>query len=64
MPRADWAAMEQYPVLIPDDGLLDLFDEKVKALASEIVTLSGSSHAAREARDRLLPKLMSGEIEV
>lgn len=64
MPRADWAAMEQYPVLIPEDGLLDLFEEKFTALASGIATLSGSSHAAREARDRLLPKLMSGEIEV
>lgn len=30
----------------------------------EITNLSGQIAAAREARNRLLPKLMSGEIEV
>lgn len=34
------------------------------AIVVEITNLSGQIAAAREARNRLLPKLMSGEIEV
>ena len=47
-------------MLIPPYGAAGLFSD----LRDQIVNLKKQIAAAREARDRLLPKLMSGEIEV
>lgn len=52
--------LDQIKMMLPPSGLacrLNVFDEL-------ILRLNQQNHAAREARDRLLPKLMSGEIEV
>lgn len=51
-------------VLIPDNDLLDLFYTLIEPMTMRIVAAQQQIVAAREARDRLLPKLMSGEIEV
>lgn len=51
-------------VVIPDDVCLSAFNDAAKALYSQIGILNERVSAARETRDRLLPKLMSGEIEV
>lgn len=51
-------------VLIPDNDLLDLFYTLIEPMMMRIVAAQQQIVAAREARDRLLPKLMSGEIEV
>lgn len=51
-------------VLIPDNGLLDLFYTLIEPMTMRIVAAQQQIVAAREAHDRLLPKLMSGEIEV
>ena len=51
-------------VLIPDNDLLDLFYTLIEPMTMRIVAAQQQIIAAREARDRLLPKLMSGEIEV
>ena len=51
-------------VVIPDGVCLSAFNDAAKALCSQIGILNERVSAAREARDRLLPKLMSGEIEV
>lgn len=51
-------------VVIPDGVCLSAFNDVAKALYSQIGILNERVSAAREARDRLLPKLMSGEIEV
>lgn len=48
----------------PTDNLLALFCEAVVPMGKKIVLLQKAASSAREARDRLLPKLMSGEIEV
>lgn len=64
MPRADWNAMSAYELLEPSARVLAQFDGFVKQITDEIMNLSNQIVAAREARDRLLPKLMSGEIEV
>lgn len=64
MPRADWNAMSAYELLEPSARVLAQFDGFVKQITDEIMKLSDQIVAAREARDRLLPKLMSGEIEV
>lgn len=51
-------------VLIPDNDLLDLFYTLIEPMTMRIVAAQQQIVAAREARDRLLLKLMSGEIEV
>lgn len=51
-------------VVIPDSVCLSAFNDVAKALYSQIGILNERVSAAREARDHLLPKLMSGEIEV
>ncbi len=51
-------------LLVPSDDLLDTFYGFLEPAAAKIVETQRQITAAREARDRLLPKLMSGEIEV
>lgn len=64
MPRADWVQMEKYPVLIPDENTLAIFEKNIWSITRHIKVIALQNHALVEARDRLLPKLMSGELEV
>ena len=64
MPRADWAAMKSYQVPIPSADVASRFENICESFLSAIAQCSSLIVAAREARDLLLPKLMSGEIEV
>ena len=51
-------------VLIPDDEILDKYNAIVGNMYQMIVQKSIAIEKAKDARDRLLPKLMNGEIEV
>lgn len=64
MPRADWNQMMKYPVLIPSESIRLNFEEFIWNSTRRIKGLALQNHALGEARDRLLPKLMSGEMEV
>ena len=64
MPRADWKQMEQYPVLIPIESVRQQFEDYIWTVTRRLKALALQNHALAEARDRLLPKLMNGEIEV
>ena len=64
MPRADWDQMKIYPVLIPDKSILELFNNNIWNITRKIKTLALQCRSLSESRDRLLPKLMSGELEV
>lgn len=64
MPRADWDQMRIYPVLIPDKSILELFNNNIWNITRKIKTLALQCRSLSEARDRLLLKLMSGELEV
>lgn len=55
---------QQSPVLIPTDELLNQFHLITEPLFRKIDTLHLQINILTEARDRLLPKLMSGELEV
>ena len=50
--------------LFPDDKLMERFRETAEPMFSRIGKLDMQIRYLAEARDRLLPKLMSGEIEV
>ena len=56
--------LEDISVLIPSETILDIFNQNSAAIQQKIEILKLQTSDAEEARDRLLPKLMSGEIEV
>lgn len=57
-------ALSRIEVLVPDDGVQDLFSGIIAPMLEKGDLLEAQIAAAQEARDRLLPKLMSAEIEV
>ena len=64
MPRADWKLMRQYIVAVPPDGLLKTFNETISDITGQLKVLTFQNQKLRQARDLLLPRLMSGEIAV
>ncbi len=64
MPRADWDQMIKYEVLVPEDSIRLYFEETIWNITRRIKALAIQNCFLAEARNRLLPKLMSGEIEV
>lgn len=56
--------IKQIEVRIPSDGVLIKFSNVVDKLLKNKEILEKQISSLREARDRLLPKLMNGEIEV
>ncbi len=52
------------PFLVPPKALVDEFTDYVQAILTQIDTLMVSTERLVQARDILLPKLMSGEIAV
>ena len=51
-------------IMIPDQGVIDGFTSVVSKMFNQQKSLSSQIRLLTEARDRLLPKLMSGEIAV
>lgn len=64
MPRADWKQMEKYAIMIADQATQKLFEQEILVITNRISALSFQCRSLREARDRMLPKLMGGEVEV
>jgi type I restriction enzyme, S subunit len=64
MPRANWAVLERYPVAVPGDALLAGFDQHMSDTVSLIHALVMANRNLRITRDLLLPRLVSGEIDV
>lgn len=56
--------LEDILVFVPDEKILNLFNQNCEVFQKKIETLKAQIALAQEARDRLLPKLMSGKIEV
>ena len=64
MPRADCKQMMQHTVAKPPAGLLEAFSDAITVMTDQLRTLCFQSRRLRAARDLLLPRLMSGEVEV
>jgi type I restriction enzyme S subunit len=62
--RVQESCFDKYLLLAPPSPLLDLFSEFVRPIFEQIKNLHGQNQKLRTARDLLLPRLMSGEIEV
>ena len=56
--------LDAMDVVIPDKETLEKFDKCAKTYFNKIKTLQGQNERLKIARDLLLPKLMSGEVEV
>lgn len=64
MPRANWDVLKKYPVVMPGTNIIDRFNRIVGNMIDLIHKLIFRNHNLRQTRDLLLPKLVSGEVEV
>lgn len=56
--------LEEILVIIPDGRISNFFNQICELIQKKIEVLEEQIRLSQEARDRLLPKLMSGELEV
>ncbi len=64
MPRANWGLLTKYPILIPASPLFEQFNQTINDIVNQIQNLVMRNRNLRRTRDLLLPKLVSGEIDV
>lgn len=64
VPSMTTKILDAMEVLIPDAELMKCYDKTALVNYEKIGILRAQNEKLREVRDRLLPKLMSGEIEV
>lgn len=64
MPRAQWEVISQFPVAIPTSKLSHNFTEAVRPLYNLASALMFESRALAASRDLLLPRLVTGQIDV
>lgn len=64
VPSMTTKILDAMDVVIPDKETLEKFDKCAKLYFNKIKTLQGQNERLKTARDLLLPKLMSGEVEV
>ena len=64
MPRGDKQQIMTYPVIIPTDAELGAFTEVAQPILYQIHNNRSENIRLAELRDALLPRLMSGEIDV
>lgn len=56
--------MRRYKLLVPQDDILDMFAEKVLSFIEQKRILHQNNLSLAAQRDLLLPRLMSGKLEV
>ena len=64
MTNVNKSKFESIEILIPTNSISNLYNKAVEQSFRSIETLSSQVRLLIEARDRLLPKLMSGEIDI
>jgi len=63
-PRAKWRDLRNFSVALPPGGLQEAFSEMVRPMVRLAQNLARQNSNLRSTRDLLLPKLVSGEIDV
>ena len=56
--------LKKYPTILPDKETLRRFDDIVIPMFLQMQNLTRESHKLADMRDALLPKLMSGELDI
>lgn len=64
MPRANWDVLTKYTIVIPPSKLFQQFNKSIEANVQQIQNLVLKNINLRKTRDLLLPKLISGEIDI
>lgn len=64
MPRGDKQQIMSYPVTLPSDDELDDFNALALPILAQLHSKKAENKSLAAARDALLPKLISGEIDV
>ena len=64
MPRANWDVLKEYLVVVPESSVLSLFNSEVLSSIQLMRYLVMQNKKLEEARDILLPRLMTGMIDV
>jgi len=64
MPVIKWDALREMPVLLPSQDVLEAFETTVRPMLQTIKLASPRNQNLRRTRDLLLPKLISGEVDV
>lgn len=64
MPRANWNVLRDYPVPVPSTRLKRVFNDFIEDCVDQIHNLIFRNRNLRTTRDLLLPKLISGEIDM
>lgn len=63
-PKISQGRLSKKKIMIPSEEIVMFYNSKVKQIFDKILNIEKQIIKLSEARDRLLPKLMSGEIEV
>lgn len=63
-PGINQAGVKSLPILLPPHQLLEMFDEVAEPLLGGLFNLAKKNNVLRRTRDLLLPKLISGELDV
>ena len=64
MPRADWDFLKKAKILRPDDKLLIPFQANFTNLFEQIKCCLKQCQLLQQSRDLLLPRLISGKLDV
>ena len=64
MPRTSWKIMAQYAICLPPEPIARAFQDTVEPLLDMVHSNIHETHTLAQIRDLLLPKLMSGEIQL
>jgi type I restriction enzyme S subunit len=64
MPRANWSVLKSFPVAVPQDSLLNTFNTYMKQTVGLIHGLVMAGRNLRATRDLLLPRVVSGDVDV
>ena len=62
--KVSQANLKKVPAVLPPEDCLHAFDELIQPLFAQIRNLRNESNRLTQLRDALLPKLMSGELDV
>jgi type I restriction enzyme S subunit len=64
MPRANWDVLTRYPVPLAEASIFSRFNRAIRPMIDLINNLVFRNRNLRQTRDLLLPKLISGEVNV
>ena len=64
LPRTNWNDMSRHEIALPNVEIAQKYTEFIQLIINKIIENIHQSHTLAQTRDKLLPKLLSGEIRV